>query len=180
MTVNDGKRNHHDLGYSPVPVGQAVQAETTLESVCRQVRELTRSAPTQPRRIRLRHGQTTVEVQWPNPEQPPGQAPAPSATGLPAAAANHPPGQKQRQEEELRYVTAGRVGTFYRCPEPGAPPFVTVGDVVRLGQTVGLIEVMKMLFPIEADTDGRIVEILISDTACVEFNEPLITIEPHL
>jgi acetyl-CoA carboxylase biotin carboxyl carrier protein len=70
------------------------------------------------------------------------------------------------------------VGTFYHSPEPGAPPFVSVGDVVRSGQTVGVLEVSKMMSPVEAYTDGRAMEILTPDAEPVECQEQLIALVP--
>jgi acetyl-CoA carboxylase biotin carboxyl carrier protein len=75
-------------------------------------------------------------------------------------------------------VCASMPGTFHHSPQPGAPPFVSVGDVVRPGQTIGILEVMKMMSLVEADTDGRIVEILATDAQSVARQERLIAIAP--
>ncbi|WP_053239606.1 biotin/lipoyl-containing protein [Pleomorphomonas koreensis] len=64
-------------------------------------------------------------------------------------------------------IVAGLTGTFYRSPSPEAPPFVAVGDLVEEGQTVGLLEAMKMLTPIEADHAGRVAAIAAEDGALV-------------
>lgn len=64
-------------------------------------------------------------------------------------------------------IVAGLTGTFYRSPSPEAPPFVEVGDLVEEGQTIGLLEAMKMLTPIEADRAGRIAAIGAEDGALV-------------
>ena len=70
------------------------------------------------------------------------------------------------------------VGTFYRAPEPGAAPFVEVGDIVEAGQDVAIIEAMKMMNRVQTDRAGRVVEILVEDGETVEFEQPLIVIEP--
>jgi acetyl-CoA carboxylase biotin carboxyl carrier protein len=67
------------------------------------------------------------------------------------------------------------VGTFYRAAEPGAAPFVQVGDPVETGQQVGIVEVMKLMTPVEADRPGRVVAILADDAVPVEHGQPLIT-----
>ncbi len=69
------------------------------------------------------------------------------------------------------------VGTFYRAPSPGAKPFVEVGDAVKTGQTVCIIEAMKLLNEIEADRDGIVKAILVENGQPVEYGEPLISLE---
>ena len=69
------------------------------------------------------------------------------------------------------------VGVVYMAPEPGATPFVTVGATVKTGDTVALVEAMKTFNPIKSDKDGVVKEILVSDGAAVEFDQPLIVIE---
>ncbi len=69
------------------------------------------------------------------------------------------------------------VGVVYLAPEPGAETFVTVGKSVKAGDTVALVEAMKTFNPIKSDRDGVIKEILVSDGAAVEFDQPLIVIE---
>lgn len=75
-------------------------------------------------------------------------------------------------------VRAGLVGMFFRAPGPDQPPFVSPGDVVREGQTLAIIEAMKMLNAVEADVSGRVVQILAEDGTMVEAGTPLFLIEP--
>ena len=74
-------------------------------------------------------------------------------------------------------VPAPMVGTVYAAPEPGADPFVSVGDTVSAGQTLLLIEAMKTFNPVRAPKAGRVAQILISDATPVEYGEPLIILE---
>lgn len=74
-------------------------------------------------------------------------------------------------------VKSPMVGVVYLAPEPGAKAFVSVGTSVKAGDTVALVEAMKTFNPIKADKDGTIKEILVSDGATVEFDQPLIVIE---
>ena len=74
-------------------------------------------------------------------------------------------------------VTAPMVGTAFIAPEPGAEPFVSVGDTVSAGQTLLLIEAMKTFNPVRAPKAGRVAQILIGDATPVEYGEPLIIIE---
>ncbi len=84
----------------------------------------------------------------------------------PASLADHPGA-----------VTAPMVGTAFIAPEPGADPFVGVGDSVSAGQTLLLIEAMKTFNPVRAPKAGRVAQILISDGTPVEYGEPLIILE---
>lgn len=101
------------------------------------------------------------------PPAPPAAAPAPSAPAAPAAKA----------PDEKNLVRAPMVGTFYRAPAPGAKSFVELGQTVKEGQTLCIIEAMKMLNQIEADRAGVVVEILVDNEQPVEFDQPLFVIE---
>jgi acetyl-CoA carboxylase biotin carboxyl carrier protein len=73
-------------------------------------------------------------------------------------------------------VTSPMVGTFYRAPSPGADPFVQIGDTVKDGQTICIIEAMKLLNEIETDKAGVIKEILVENGQAVEYGQPLFVI----
>jgi acetyl-CoA carboxylase biotin carboxyl carrier protein len=70
------------------------------------------------------------------------------------------------------------VGTFYRAPAPDEPPFVDVGDRIRIGQTVCIIEAMKLMNELEAEVAGEIVEILVSNGQPVEYGQVLMRVNP--
>ena len=74
-------------------------------------------------------------------------------------------------------VTSPLVGTFYSAPSPDAPSFVKVGDSVRKGQVIGIIEAMKLMNELESDFDGVVKEILVKDEDVVEFGQPLFILE---
>ncbi|MBX7490464.1 acetyl-CoA carboxylase biotin carboxyl carrier protein [Helicobacter turcicus] len=74
-------------------------------------------------------------------------------------------------------INSPMVGTFYRCPSPNAPAYVNVGDKVKKGQTLGIIEAMKIMNEIEAEFDCKIVEIIPNDAQPVEYNSPLFVVE---
>jgi acetyl-CoA carboxylase biotin carboxyl carrier protein len=73
-------------------------------------------------------------------------------------------------------VTSPFVGTFYRSPSPEAPPFVELGSMVRAGQTLCIVEAMKLMNEIEADTSGRVAEIMVENGKPVEFGQALFRI----
>ena len=78
--------------------------------------------------------------------------------------------------EDLNYQNAPLVGTFYAAPKPGEPKFVEVGQKVVKGQTLCIIEAMKIFNEIESDFDGEIAEILVDDSSPVEFNQPIFSL----
>ena len=82
-------------------------------------------------------------------------------------------------EEDLEYQKAPLVGTFYAASKPGEPPFVKVGDKVSKGQTLCIIEAMKIFNEIESDFNGTIVEVLAEDSNPVEFNQSIFSIKPN-
>lgn len=98
-------------------------------------------------------------------------APPPVAAEPPAAATDSPP------ELDGHPVTSPMVGTFYGAPSPGANPFVQVGDKVNAGDTLCIVEAMKMLNQIEADRSGTIAAILVENGQPVEFDQPLFLIK---
>ena len=75
------------------------------------------------------------------------------------------------------FIESPMVGTFYRCPAPNSAPYVNVGDKIKKGQIIGIVEAMKIMNEIEADFDCKIVEIVASDAQPVEFGTPLIKVE---
>ena len=94
-------------------------------------------------------------------------------------AAAVPPDQERLPiADDVHEVRAPLVGTFYRAPSPGAEPFVTVGGVVAVGQTIGIVEAMKLLNPITSDVEGRVVEIVPADGESVEFEQVLVRVAP--
>ncbi len=104
-------------------------------------------------------------------------APAPvAAPAAPAAPAAQVTPEEKAPVVEGTTVTSPMVGTFYRAPNPGAEPFVKVGDKVTVGQTLCIIEAMKLLNEIEAETSGTVKEILVDNAQPVEFGQPLFII----
>lgn len=110
--------------------------------------------------------QAAAPAYAPAPVAAPAAAPAPAADVAPAPAA-------ARGDA----VKSPMVGTAYLSPQPGADPFVKVGDTVSAGQTLLIVEAMKTMNPIAAPKAGKIVEILVADAQPVEFGEPLVVIE---
>lgn len=135
--------------------------------------------------IEIKEGEESVRISRSSSAAPPAAyagmhypmppAPAPAA---PAAAAE-PTAAEPAAEEELKghVIHSPMVGTFYRASSPGAKPFVEVGDTVSSGETLCIIEAMKILNQIEADTSGKVTRILVDNGQPVEYNQPLFVIE---
>jgi acetyl-CoA carboxylase biotin carboxyl carrier protein len=98
------------------------------------------------------------------------QAAAPAAAGSPVAAAVAP-----KSSEHV--VQAPMVGTYYSAPSPGAKPYVEIGDEVKVGQVLCIIEAMKMMNQIESDKAGKVAAIMVQNGDPVEFGQPLFVIE---
>jgi acetyl-CoA carboxylase biotin carboxyl carrier protein len=114
-------------------------------------------------------------------------AAAPFAHAAPVAAAIPPPppapaaapkADAKAADKPGTLVTSPFVGTFYRAPSPESPPFVDVGSKVKKGQTLCIVEAMKLMNEIEAEIDGTVAEILAQNATPVEFGEPLFRIVP--
>jgi acetyl-CoA carboxylase biotin carboxyl carrier protein len=101
---------------------------------------------------------------------PPAAAPAPQPVAAPAPAV--PP-----QADNANAIRSPMVGTAYLSPEPGAAPFVSVGQKVSAGDTLLIIEAMKVMNPITAPHGGTVKSVLIANGAPVEFDQPLIVVE---
>ncbi len=104
-------------------------------------------------------------------------AAAPVATAVPAAAESPAPEAAPTPTFSGHEVKSPMVGTFYRSASPGAKPFVEIGDTVAEGDTICIIEAMKILNQIEADKSGTIKAILVENAEAVEFEQPLFVIE---
>jgi acetyl-CoA carboxylase biotin carboxyl carrier protein len=142
-------------------------AQEAMDLLCQGLADAVRVVPGVPSRASVRFGHASIEVEWPAVPAADAAAAAPSAGAAPAVAA------------ERHVLSAVLVGTFYRALEPGAKPFVQVGDLVEPGQQVAIVEAMKLMNPVVADVRGRVVEILAGDAEPVEYGQPLLVLEPE-
>jgi acetyl-CoA carboxylase biotin carboxyl carrier protein len=118
----------------------------------------------------VRSGRAAAETVVAVPAHPAPAAAAASPAAAPAAA-------EPAAAPEGHAVKSPMVGTFYRAAAPDAKPFVEVGDTVKAGQTVCIIEAMKLMNEIEADQDGVVKAVLVENGQPVEYGEPLFIIE---
>jgi len=114
------------------------------------------------------------------PQQPVQMHMPPQSIAAPAPAAAPVPAAEAPAEESSKYVEvkSPMIGTFYRSPGPDKPMFAEVGDQIKEGQTVCIIEAMKLFNEIEAEVSGKIVKILVDDNTPVEFDQPLFLVDP--
>ncbi len=124
-------------------------------------------------KLRIKSG-SVVHVA-PAPVGAPVSAAAPVATAAPAPV-GAPPAAAEEVGEDLAIVTSPIVGTFYRSAEPGARPFVEVGDAVRKGQVLCIIEAMKLMNEIDSEHDGEVVNIYVQNGQAVQYGERLFAI----
>ncbi|MGC0417081.1 acetyl-CoA carboxylase biotin carboxyl carrier protein [Embleya sp. AB8] len=138
-----------------------------LAELCTALGKVLSDAPRPPTHVVVRSGGESIELTWDRPTGPVREpAPVLEDPPVPAAASGH-------------LVRAPLVGTLYHAPEPGAPPFVEVGDLVRAGQQVAIIEAMKLMNPIEADRTGRVTAVLVGNGEGVGYDEPLFELDPE-
>jgi acetyl-CoA carboxylase biotin carboxyl carrier protein len=137
--------------------------------------------------LEVDHGEERIRVKRGQPAGPsaslPAYIPMPAPPAVLPAGAPPASGAPQGQSEaagagNYRTITSPMVGTFYRSPAPEAAPYVEVGTVVKKGQTLCIIEAMKLMNDIEAEVNGKIVAILVENGQPVEFGEELFRIEP--
>ena len=131
--------------------------------------------------LEVEHGGSKLRIDG----VPPVVVAAAPAADAAAAAANRPvtpavsaEAAAAAAEEGLHWVISPIVGTFYRAPNPDAEPYVKVGDIVREGQTLCIVEAMKLMNEIECDVAGTIVKVLPDNAQPVEYGERLFAVRP--
>ncbi len=132
--------------------------------------------------ISLEDGEQAITIRKDLPEVVTAGVPlppaAPVAAAAPApAAAPSAPAVAAEEEKKGKAIVSPMVGTFYSKPSPDADQFVKVGDTISAGDTVCIIEAMKMMNQIESEFDGKITEICVSDGDPVEYGQPLMYVE---
>ncbi len=126
--------------------------------------------------IRVRLGETEISVKA-MPEAPPA-APVPQQPPAVADTSGEP-AEVVPETNGLHAVRSPLVGTFYRAPAPGEEAYVEVGDTVKVGQVLCIVEAMKMMNEIVADVSGEVVEVLAENSGGVEYDQPLFRLRPE-
>ncbi|MCH7397067.1 acetyl-CoA carboxylase biotin carboxyl carrier protein [Belliella sp. DSM 107340] len=107
-------------------------------------------------------------------------APSPASAPAPVATPSAPATIAAKEDDTSKYleIKSPMIGTFYRTPNPDSDNFVNVGDVVKGGQTVCIIEAMKLFNEIESEISGKIVKVLVDNATPVEYDQPLFLVDP--
>lgn len=133
--------------------------------------------------LEIKEGEESVRITRATPSVQaivqPAMAPAvaPPPMPVPGETASAPAAEADKAGEPTGHIIRSpMVGTFYRAPAPGAPPFVEPGQSVNAGDVLCIVEAMKMMNQIEADKSGTVGEVLVGDGEPVEFDQPMITI----
>lgn len=131
--------------------------------------------------IEIHEGEESVRISRTSSVAQTVAMPATFAAGAPPAAAPAAPAAPEATAEEEvpegHLIRSPMVGTFYRAPTPGAKPFITEGDSVNAGDTLCIIEAMKILNQIESDKSGKVVKILVENGQPVEYDQPMFVID---
>jgi acetyl-CoA carboxylase biotin carboxyl carrier protein len=129
-------------------------------------------------RIRLKKPSANIAVGMRQLAAPEIIIPGAGQTPAASAAASSPPPSESRSTEELHLVKSPIVGTYYGSPSPGAEAFVKVGAYVETGQTLCIVEAMKLMNEIESDISGEVLRIFVENGQPVEYGQPLFGIHP--
>jgi acetyl-CoA carboxylase biotin carboxyl carrier protein len=95
-----------------------------------------------------------------------------------APAESNPADSNSAEESNYITIKASMIGTFYRSASPENPPFVSVGDTVKEGDPICIIEAMKLFNEIESEVSGKIIKVLVDDSTPIEFDQPLFLVDP--
>jgi acetyl-CoA carboxylase biotin carboxyl carrier protein len=153
--------------------GVPVVAEDRARTLSEEVVQLARSLPGDLRRLTVRSGDETIEVEW-----APGDRTAGEGTPGTPRTGQVPDADQAAGAEDTVAVCAPLVGTFYAGPSPDAGPFVRVGDTVEPGQTLGIVEAMKLMNPIVAEEAGVVSDVLVGNAESVEYGQVLLHLRP--
>lgn len=151
---------------------QPVAGNLSLAELRDHARWLARDIPGPLRRVSVQSGDVMIEIEWQPHTGPAGAQPVPEAEREPALAP-----VTDQEADGHTVICSPMVGTLYRAPSPGASPFVEVGDAVEAGQTVAIVEAMKLLNPIVTESAGVVTEVLVENGQPVQFGDPLLRLK---
>lgn len=118
------------------------------------------------------------ETAAPQEQAPPAVIPSPATPVTTAPPVESETKTEEVNNENLITIKSSIIGTFYRSSSPEKPPFVSVGDSISSGDTICIIEAMKLFNEIESEVSGKVVKILVDDATPIEFDQPLFLVDP--
>lgn len=119
-----------------------------------------------------------IQAQPMMPQMMPAQAPMEMQQPPAQPAATETKKEEKSEEENYLVIKSPMIGTFYRKPSPDKPEFVNVGDMIKEGDTVCIIEAMKLFNEIESEVKGKVVKFLVDDNSPVQYDQPLMLVDP--
>lgn len=122
--------------------------------------------------------ETTIIQAAPAPAIPPVPTSPPPVVAQPIAQTPEAPTSPSNEDSKYITIKSPIIGTFYRKPSPDKPMFVEVGSDIKIGDTVCIIEAMKLFNEIESEVSGKVVKVLVEDSTPVEFDQPLFLVDP--
>jgi acetyl-CoA carboxylase biotin carboxyl carrier protein len=146
-----------------------------FEEICELIRLV---ASTRVGSLEIEHGGTRIRVEGTPQISVVDSLPAALHETVPQPSPAATEGEAEAADEDLHFVTSPIVGTFYRAPNPDADPYVKVGDMVREGQTLCIVEAMKLMNEIECEIAGTIVKVFPENANPVEYGERLFAVRP--
>lgn len=129
--------------------------------------------------IKTNQTPTYVTANVPAPAPVPVTPAAPQKPATIEEKSEKPATKQEADESKFLTVKSPMIGTFYRSSSPDKPPFVNVGDDVKSGQVVCIVEAMKLFNEIESEISGKIVKVLVEDAQPVEYDQPLFLVDPR-
>ncbi|MCZ2807088.1 acetyl-CoA carboxylase biotin carboxyl carrier protein subunit [Modestobacter sp. VKM Ac-2983] len=166
MTVRPG-----ELAQRAEVPGPPAGEDDAVRSLREDVLQLARTLPGGLRRLTVRSGDSSIEVEWAAEDH--AASDHPGVTGPRSLTLATDPSTEPEVPADLTAVHAPLVGTFYAAPAPDAGPFVQVGDEVEAGQTLGIVEAMKLMNPIVAEEPGVVAQVVVGDAESVEYGQVL-------
>lgn len=134
---------------------------------------------TQEFKIRVKRSPDVIASSVSSPASAPQPAPVAAPASQPAATSKEEASKKEEADtSNYVEVKSPMIGTFYRSPNPDSPAFVNVGDKINQGDTVCIIEAMKLFNEIESEVSGTIVKVLVENASPVEYDQPLFLVDP--
>ena len=146
----------------------------------RELIELVKNSNIRSLKIESGEGKIVIETHRGEPPESKPQRRTPSVEEFKHQEVLPPSEDISEEEKSYHVIKSPLVGTFYRSPSPGAPPFVEVGDVVSPGQVLCIIEALKVMNEIESDVRGKIEKILVENGETVEYGQPLFLINTEI
>jgi len=124
--------------------------------------------------------ETTIIQQIPVTQSAPAVMPLAAAAPSAEIPAENPPTEAKKNSDEDKYITikSPMIGTFYRKPSPDKDTFVNIGDTIKPGDVLCVVEAMKLFNEIESEVSGKIVKVLVDDSSPVEYDQPLFLVDP--